>query len=280
MIKADLHTHTSCSDGKLSPAKLVDEAQGRGITVLSITDHDTYLGYFEAKNRAEEIGGISVIPGVEITTTYRNRECHLLGYFFEVGNAELKALLAAQKKARVDRAQAMIQALQRENIDIEMEELVDYVDGDLITRPHLAKLLMKKGVVRSHNEAFQRFLGKGGLAHVPLKQIPIEDAIEVLHRAGGIAVLAHPGLTYTDDDLNYLKSKHLDGVEYIHPSHNYDLQRRYRNWAAHNNLIVTGGSDYHGFTNKDEHFLGIVVVDASLIAGMRTRAANVKQNYL
>lgn len=271
MVKADLHLHTRHSDGKLSPAELVKEAAACGLTTIAITDHDSYSGFFEARAAADE-AGLSVIPGIELTTMYRGRECHLLAYCFELDNLDFRQMVLAQKRHRVERTTQIFEKLKNLGVDLDESELVIHEKG-VIGRPHIAALLVKKGVVSNQKEAFNRFLGDKAPAFVKLNHITIEEAILRVHGAGGVTFLAHPGLTFTDDDLAHLKRSGLDGVEFLHPSHNYELQSRYRTWAEANGSLLSGGSDYHGFTNRDKQFLGTVAIDASLVNRIRERAS-------
>lgn len=272
MVKADLHTHTTVSDGKYSPMELVDLAIQRSITTLAITDHDSCEGYFEAKKYAQQKGGINIIAGVEISTNYHGKETHMLAYLFDAKNSELLELLRLQKSARTRRAAEIIEKLNAEGLEITLQEVTDYAGNGLIGRPHFAKILQKKGLVSSHNEAFIKYLGVGGSAFSTLENCDIEDAIKTVHSAGGVAILAHPGKHTSDDKLEELREMGLDGVEYIHPSHDFTLQKKYQHWAKTNNLICTGGSDFHGFTNRDNQYFGLVCVDASIVANLRQKA--------
>ena len=272
MVKADLHTHTTVSDGKYSPTQLVDLALQRSITTLAITDHDSCDGYFEALQHARQKGGINIIVGAEISTNYHGKETHMLAYLFDPQNSELVGLLSRQKGARIRRASQIIEKLNAEGLDISLEEVTEYAGNGLIGRPHFAKILQKKGLVSSHNEAFIKYLGDGGSAFSTLDNCDIQDAIKTVHSAGGVAILAHPGKYTTDEKLEELREMGIDGVEYIHPSHDFSLQKKYQQWARSHNLICTGGSDFHGFTNRDNQYFGLVCVDATIVANLRQKA--------
>jgi predicted metal-dependent phosphoesterase TrpH len=274
VIRADLHLHSTYSDGKLSPSELVREAQRCGLTTVAITDHDTYAGYFEARATGEEIG-VSVINGIEITTMYKGRETHLLAYMFDVSNVEFKNTVFAQKRHRLERAQEIIEKLSRLGVALQEEDLLTHEKG-VTGRPHIASLMVRKGFVKTTKEAFDRYLSDKGPAFVKLSHIAIEKAIELVHQAGGVTSLAHPGLFFTDDDLTYLRSKGLDGIEYLHPAHNFELQKRYQNWAESHDMILTGGSDFHGFSVKDKQFLGQVAIDIRLVNRLREAITNRK----
>lgn len=270
MIKADFHLHTNCSDGRLAPADLVKEAAASGLTVIAITDHDTISGYEEARKTGLNLG-VTVVPGLEITTMFDGREAHLLGYFFSVRDNNLLALMQRQQGLRKDRVARIVHKLAKLGIPLDAEQILAS-HKQAPGRPAVAAALQRGGFVKSQPEAFARFLGEGAPAYVPLDYIRIEDAITCLHDAGGVAILAHPGLHYSDKQLQYLCNAGLDGLEYIHPSHPFEVQQKHLKWAEGAGLLATGGSDYHGFTSRDRQFLGVVAVDASVAGRLRNRS--------
>ncbi|MFU8861086.1 MAG: PHP domain-containing protein [Cyclonatronaceae bacterium] len=261
MQKADLHIHTTASDGKHAPAEVVKKAASRGLSVIALTDHDTYSGYFEARAAGVD-AGVHVIAGAEITSDYKGRECHLLAYGFDVGNKELKKLLLDQKFRRINRARKMVENLRKLGVIIEFEDVAKIALNVPISRNHIAGLLVEKKIVKNVKAAFDKYLSNEAPAYFKSEYHSIEDVISIISGAGGVSVLAHPGLLYVDDDLIYFSKTDLDGIETIHPSHNYDLQRKYEEFAKINGLLTTGGSDYHGFKDADDQYLGVVCVDA------------------
>jgi predicted metal-dependent phosphoesterase TrpH len=278
MQKADLHIHSTASDGKHSPADVVKRASARGLSVIALTDHDTYSGYFEARAAGVD-AGVHVIAGAEITSDYKGRECHILAYGFDVGNADLKKLLLDQKFRRINRARIMVENLIKLGVNIEFEDVEKIAMNVPISRNHIAGLLVEKKIVNNVKAAFNKYLSNEGPAYFKSEYHSVEDVIGIIRGAGGMSVLAHPGLLYVDEDLDYFGRTKLDGIETIHPSHNFDLQRKYEEFAKINGLITTGGSDYHGFKDADDQYLGVVCIDAKkadrLEAFCRERKENI-----
>ena len=254
-IIADMHTHTSCSDGALQPGQLVQKASERGIQALAITDHDTIDGIHAARTAAIS-ADLDIIPGVELSIQFLGRELHLLGYYFDSEHAALNSFLARYQLLRTERAQAIVDRLNKLGVALEMSEVLAISEGPAVGRPHIAQALVSKGYVDTFGQAFLRYLRNGGPADVA-KQLPkAEEAIATLHQAGGIAVLAHPGNWVSDRDLSRLKAIGLDGVEIIHPSHDETLTIFYTDVAHRLNLLTTGGSDFHGLKSNDEKNFG------------------------
>ncbi len=276
--KADLHIHTKKSDGKLAPADIVKKASEKGLCTISITDHDTYAGYFEAKSAGDDLG-VEVLPGIEITSEYKDRECHILGYGFDLGNAEFSAFVKSQKLRRYKRARRMIQNLGKMGFDISIEEVIGEAGTMNISRNHLAKVMVSKGMAPNVRVVFDRYLGNRSPAYFKIGYESAEEVIRLIKSAGGISILAHPGLYYVEEDIKYFIEAEIDGFEYIHPSHNYLLQKRYREICEQNGLIATGGSDYHGFRPEDESYFGTVAVDSSTVAHIKRLTVDRKKQH-
>jgi 3',5'-nucleoside bisphosphate phosphatase len=262
MQKADLHIHSTASDGKYTPAEIVKKAAERGLSVISLTDHDTYSGYFEARAAGVD-SGVHVIAGTEITSDYKGRECHILAYGFDVGNSDLKKLLLDQKFRRINRARIMVDKLISLGVNIEFEDVEKIALNVPISRNHIAGILVQKNIVNNVQAAFDQYLKNDGPAYYKSEYHGIEEVIGIIKGAGGMTSLAHPGLLYVDEDLDYFSKTEIDGIETIHPSHNFDLQRKYEEFAKANGFLTTGGSDFHGFKEADAQFLGVVCIDAS-----------------
>jgi predicted metal-dependent phosphoesterase TrpH len=244
-IRIDLHAHTTASDGRLGPTALVRAAQEAGIGVLAVTDHDTVDGLAEAEAEARA-AGLRLIPGIELSTYWRRVELHILGYFIDPRHPGLLAFLASTRGARVERLHAMVARLFRLGLAVTADEaLAETRDGN-VGRPHLARVLVRRGYVASTDEAFDRYLGTDRPAYVPRPDVSIAEAIRVVHEAGGLAAWAHPGLHERDDALPELMAAGLDALEVYHPNHLPPKAGRYRRLAAARRLLVTGGSDYHG----------------------------------
>lgn len=276
-MSIDLHIHSTMSDGTLSPTEIVELAFRKGLSAISITDHDTVAGYREAKQRGDEIG-LNVISGVELSVRFENESLHLLGYFVDCSSPELLSDLEVLHLARIKRNREILNKLSAEGIKITEKELAKVSQTGETGRPHIAKLLMQHGAVTSMDEAFEKYLGRGGSAYVSRFVYDMNYGIKMIHRAGGLAVVAHPGnILNTEIDvgtvLKTLKTYGLDGIEAYYPTHS----KKYRNFlitlAKEHGLIVTGGSDFHGSIRKGTTLAGGkgVSVPAELVDKMRLR---------
>lgn len=253
--RVDLHTHTYYSDGALSPYELVRLAKSRGIAALAVTDHDTVDGLQEAAEAGKKFG-VEVVNGVEMSVTLGEQELHLLGYFFDPENEGLRRhfeYFSIERKKRVER---MVERLRHLGITLDLEKILARAGVGAPGRPHVAAALVEAGYVETYQEAFDRFLRDEGAAYVSKPHFEARVAIEMLHDAGGICVLAHPGHWTSDETVDRLLRSGLDGIEVIHPAHDLMLTRYYRQLAQRLGLIETGGSDYHGLREDDEERLG------------------------
>ncbi len=257
---ADLHLHSTASDGKLEPASVINHAFECGLKAVSLTDHDTIKGLPEAEMQARQLG-LEFINGVELSTFFDGRECHILGYGFDADDEDLWKVLNHQVCQRNDRAGAMIDELNKLGFEITFDEVWAEADNAPISRVHIARVMLGKRYCATQNEVFLKFLGNDAPAYVPFELINAEDGIAAIHRAGGVAILAHPSNYYLYEDLKKLMDWGIDGFEYIHPSHNYTQQMKYFNHAKNFDLLITGGSDFHGYLNKDFINLGLVGID-------------------
>jgi len=266
--QADLHMHTTASDGVHSPRDVVRMAKDAGLAAIAVTDHDTLGGLAEAREEGEKLG-ILVVPGVEISTSLAGRDIHVLGYFVDERDETFRARLAGQRETRARRNAMMLEKLARLGIRIGMDELAAVAKRDggsgkaagpaasgeeairSVGRPHIAQVLVEKGVVSSVREAFERFLGEGGAAYVAPPRITPGEAARWIREAGGKAVLAHPGL-YGDDDLVLrIVSEGIDGIEAYHSEHTPEQETRYAALAERFGLPATAGSDFHGARNGE-----------------------------
>jgi predicted metal-dependent phosphoesterase TrpH len=261
--KADLHIHTTASDGRLTPGEIVNLASQKDLEIISITDHDTIKGYKEALPEAEK-SGIELIPGVEITSDYEDEECHLLAYCFDLDNEKLTDFLNAQSKIRIDRAGKIIERLNKLGFDITYDEVKAMAGRGVITRPHIAAVMVEKGFVSNPKEAFIRYLGNHAPAYYKCDYKSVEEVIHLVHDANGVVILAHPSKNYSDSDLDNFIRLGIDGFEYIHPSHDYVLQKKYEQLAEKNNLLKTGGSDFHDTKFDDKLNFGVIAVNTSI----------------
>ncbi len=255
---ADLHTHTHCSDGTLAPDALVQRAAERGVQVLAVTDHDTTAG-LEATRTAAELHGIRLVNGVELSVEVDDRTIHLLGYGFDPGHPALTDYLSAFTRRRRERLDQMIRRLSESGVEVSSETVERKIGTSAAPgRPHLARALVDEGHVDSYEAAFEQYLGTDQPAYVSAPTQPAAEAIEVLHAAGGVAVVAHPGQWMPGSILKTLREQGLDGIECVFPSHPDYLVDYYQTLCRSHDLVVTGGSDYHGGTDPEETDLGTV----------------------
>ena len=244
----DLHLHTTASDGRCTPAELVDRAARAGLTVMAVTDHDTTAAVDEV-SAAGRARGIEVIAGIEITAVENGRDVHMLGYFINPADAQLSGFLARQRAQRIERVTAVGDRLAQLGMPIDVAPLLAVAKADggrSIGRPQIAQAMIAAGYVADSNEAFDRWLAAGRPAFVPRAGPPPEDVIAIVHAAGGLVSLAHPGQTGVDPRISAYAKAGLDALEAYHPDHDRASTDRYREVASQLTLLVTGGSDFHG----------------------------------
>lgn len=244
----DLHLHTTASDGRCSPAELIDRAAAAGVSRLAVTDHDTTAATGEIQALAAAVG-IDVVPGIEITAVENGSDVHVLGYFLDQADQALQRFLAAQREHRVVRVEAIAARLAALGKPIDVTSLVAGARRQSmrsIGRPQIARAMMDAGHVTTLEEAFARWLGRDCPAFVPRTGASPEAVIHTIHAARGVASLAHPGRTRIDDRLAALRDAGLDALEAFHSDHTPDERHRYVNVASTLGLLVTGGSDFHG----------------------------------
>lgn len=248
----DLHTHSVYSDGSATPLELVELSVKQGVTALALTDHDTMAGVEETMQLGLE-QNLTVLAGVEISAMHDKQSIHLLGYGIDPTDSTFSEWLTQLQAGREERNHKILRSLQEFGLEITDKDLQQISGTGLAGRPHIANILIERGVVRSFNEAFRSYLGKGKIAwHCRFCYSAIET-ISAIHRAGGIAVLAHPG--HIDSSMRRqpslvreLAMYGLDGIEIYYPSHSKKMKKKLFAIAAEQSLLVTGGSDYHGAT--------------------------------
>lgn len=276
MGKADLHIHSTASYGNLEPEKIVSLASQNNLEIISITDHDTIASYERAKETGNELQ-VEVLSGVELTCDFNDREAHLLGYCFDVTNSAFLNLLAKHRRARLERMEWIVGRITRQGLELDKEEVRAEAGTGNVGRPHVAAVLLKKGYVANAQEAFIRYLGNHALGPIPNFYVSHTEAIRKIKEAGGAAVLAHPGVLYNDTELQQWIDDGLDGLEVVHPSHNYDRQKRYQKLAEHHDLLITGGSDYHGRGEDYLQYFGIVNVGLDRVHRLKRMTEQRKQ---
>lgn len=261
MGKIDLHIHTTASDGTLTPSQAVQLAKKRGLKAIAITDHDTIDGVKEALEAGQR-ESMEVIPGVEISANAMRGSLHLLGYFVETERGILREKLQRLKQARAERNPRIVSKLNDLGINITYQEVIWASGGGQVGRPHFAQLLVDKKYVRSTDEAFDRYLAQGAPAYVDKYRFEVKEAIEIILKARGVPVLAHPfTLNGTSEDLEtvviQLVQDGLKGIEAFYPDHTPEQTAQYQRLAEKLRLVKTGGSDFHGTLIKKAE-LGII----------------------
>lgn len=259
IVYADLHTHSSASDGINSPTELVKKAKEIGLKVLGITDHDTLNGIDEALATGEE-AGVKIVPGIEISCGWEDRSSsvHVLGLFVDPKSKSLTDMLEEQRLSRFSRALKMLDLLEKEGIDVaELRAEFKSKPDKVLGRPHVARYLVSKGVVSEFQQAFDKYLLNGKPAYVPKQKVNPEIGIKLIHEAGGLAVLAHPGLIAEFEEVwPRLEKYSWDGIEVYYSEHSNSTVRKFQALADSMNLLATGGSDYHGENGKHVGRLG------------------------
>jgi predicted metal-dependent phosphoesterase TrpH len=250
----DLHTHSSASDGSLSPRELVEYAVRKGAAAIALTDHDTIEGLAEAR-QAADAKGLELVPGLEISADHPGGTMHILGYFIDPEDAVLRQELIRLQEARRERNPKIIAKLQHLGIPVTYDQVRALAPGQ-VGRPHIAQAMLQIGAVKTLDEAFRNFLTKGGPAYVEKFRYPPEKAVELIVRAGGVPVLAHPfTLKFAATEelagvVSSLKDRGLRGLECLYSEHTAEQTRRYSALAEALGLAVTGGTDFHG-NNKE-----------------------------
>ncbi len=279
MAHIDLHLHTRFSDGSLTPAEVVALAHQAGITAMAITDHDIVDGIPHAMEAAAE-PGLEIVPGVELSSRLNGRELHILGYFVDWRDPVFRDRLAQQRLSRHVRNPQTIARLNALGIELSEEDVRAKAGSDSIGRPHIAQVLIDKGYVRDTREAFERFLGEGAAAYVPRALSDTCDVIAWIRDAGGVPVLAHPTWTRCEGEPLYdlcasLKDAGLLGLEVFYSTHDRRHTSRYLALAKRLDLLVTGGSDFHGAANpaiRVGRGKGNLKVPAALLEPLRQAA--------
>ncbi len=250
MDTIDLHTHSTFSDGTFTPLQLVKYAEEKGLKAFAITDHDTTEGIKEAKSIETNV---EVISGVEISTRYDKKEIHIVGLYVNENDADLNKQLKYYREKRVTRNFEILEKLNSLGVDITIDDVKESCTGDVISRAHIAKALVSKGFVGSYTEAFDRYLGDNKCAYVPRETLNYKESMELITKAGGVPVLAHP-LLYKMSDTNLenmmvkLRQKGLKAVEVYYSTHSNSDTQHVMAMANRVGLIYSGGSDFHGAT--------------------------------
>lgn len=255
----DLHLHTTASDGMLSPSELVARASDARLSIIAITDHDTTAGTRAARDAACQ-AGIELISGIEISAVADGRDVHMLGYFIDAESAALRTFLDRQRTERRRRVVEMGERLASLGCPIDVAPILAAAGGRTVGRPQIAEALVRAGHAADRDDAFSRFLRFGAPGFVPRRGASPFDAIGVVHEAGGVVSMAHPGLTGCDRLIESMAAVGLDAIEARHSDHDAATEARYRALAAELGLLTTAGSDYHGDGGHRAPSLGAVLM--------------------
>lgn len=268
---ADLHLHTYFSDGTYSPEELVAQAKRHNLSAVALTDHDTVEGC-RPTALACNAAGIEFIAGTELTAEQEGHEIHILGYCCDIENRKLLAEIQKFQSVRQNRVREMVARLNQLNVPLQAEEVFALANCRAPGRPHVARALVEAGLVGSLDEAFERFLKRNRPAWVPKFKMSATEAIELIHQAGGVAVMAHPGLNRSDEVIPAMAEAGLDGLECFHTKHSNATSEHYLELADRFHLLVTGGSDCHG-TSKGKPLIGTVKLPYHYAQKLKLKAA-------
>lgn len=270
----DLHAHSTASDGSRAPADVIREARRIGLAAIALTDHDTVAGITEAVTTGEALG-VRVVPGVELSAVEGDVETHILGLHLS-DTRELEARLIDLREMRRSRAERMVQRLNDLGVRIDFASVLEQAAGGAIGRPHVARAMIAEGWAVDFRDAFDRYLGNGRPAYVTKERLPVTDAVALIHRCGGLAILAHPSHSGTRERIAAFVEQGMDGVEVRHPSHSSEDIARLAALVDHFSLVPSGGSDWHGSADGPRT-LGMMRVPADWLgqqdSRVRARAA-------
>ena len=267
---ADLHTHTSHSDGTRSSREVIDVARAHGLGIISISDHDNLAAYFEVKRYADSVD-VTLVPGVELSCAYEGVDVHILAYAFDPLDDAVAERLHRFREARATRGRRMVDQLRSLGYDITAERVEQLAAGGAVGRPHVARALVERGVVKSVSEAFDRLIGTGKPGYVDKERFAIPEAVSLIRGAGGLTSIAHPTLYPNHERIvPELLDAGIDGVEVFHPDVDEAARETYTNVARFRGKMLTGGSDDHG-TVKEVETLGTIRVPEALIGPILER---------
>lgn len=277
-MEYDLHVHTTASDGLLTTDQVIARASQSGLKGLAITDHDTVAGIpSPASERIVLKSGVVIIHGIEINTDFHNEEVHILGYYINAGNKALLDRLAEVKQLRQQRASQIVNSLNDMGFAIDMQRVQQLAGDSIIGRPHIARAMIEKGIVGTVEEAFNLYIGRGCPAYVPRYHLLPDEAIILINNAGGVPVLAHPGLIHQSGIIEQILNMGIAGIEVFYPEHTPKQVRDLLNLARERALLITGGSDFHGM-GKTRNKLGGAGLNYNLFSTFVEKAWRYRQN--
>ena len=261
MKYADLHIHSSESDGSLEPKDIISMAKKENIKCISITDHDSISSQYDLEDK-----DIQVIPGIEFSSKYEESEIHILGYYIDIKNERLITTIKKLHNSRIERTKEIVLKLKEYNVNLDINELL--LSSPTMGRGNIAEMMMKKGYIANYKEAFTTYLAKGKSAYVEGEKLGYKEVIKLIVESGGIPVLAHPGKIYQNIGIEKMvvefKSYGLKGIEVYHPSHSREQINCFYNLSKKHKLLITGGSDFHSL-DKSKHSIGSYGIDEELL---------------
>lgn len=270
--RIDLHVHSTFSDGIHSPTKLVEIAVSKGLSALALSDHDSLDGFDELQAAAAE-KGLEVISGVELSCEHNGRDLHILGYGVDTHDAGLQGLLKEFRDTRERRGIKIVEKLAELGIKVDMKDVLERAGHGALGRPHIAEALVQGGHVADFAEAFGKYIGEGCPAYVEKYKMSPSDAVQHIHAANGLAFVAHPGYYIEDlDAFNELLGQGFDGIEVLHPHHKAGVVEVLRGIAIDRGLLISGGSDFHGFKGRDN--MGDPTVPYELLEQIKSKLAH------
>jgi len=271
--KVDLHIHSTASDGRYSPQEIIGKAAGLGLETIALADHDSIDGIAPALEEVRKLKRLQFIPGVEVSTDVPNGEVHVLGYFIDYTSEELAAALARFRHSREGRAQGMIDRLKELGINLSWERVREIAGDGAIGRPHIAQAMLEKGYINSIKEAFDRYIARDGPAYVEREKMTPVEAVQLVLRNKGIAVMAHP-FTVPEPEamIAELKAAGMAGIEAYYNGYTAEEIGQLIAMARNHGLMVTGGTDYHGLDDSKETMMGGVGVPVAVVQGLIARA--------
>jgi 3',5'-nucleoside bisphosphate phosphatase len=270
----DLHSHSNRSDGTLRPAEVMVLAAQRELAGVALTDHDTFDGLEEAAATANELD-LDFVPGIEFSAEHEGASLHILGYWVDPDDAAIEAELLRLTATRFRRGEMIIEKLRELGFDISLERVLQLAGGDAIARPHIAEAMVEAGIVADEKEAFDRYISDDGLAYVPKHALPPMEALRLIEEAGGVCVLAHPGMwrgsdIVPDELIEEMAASGMVGLEVRHPDHDEEMRAKYSAMAERLDLVATAASDCHG--DRYGFRMGEERTDAETFAELKRRA--------
>lgn len=247
----DLHIHTNCSDGVFTPAEILEKVRAAKLAAFAITDHDTIEGYRKVLERLTPKDP-ELITGIELSSSYETSDLHILAYGFDPDNIPLNNAITKFKDARTQRGKKMVEKLNQLGVKITYEEVQKKAGSGVIGRPHVAEAIFDSGAISRYNEAFEKYIGVSGPAYVAKANLSPNEALELIHSAGGTAVLAHPMVGEAYQHIEMLAGLGLDGIEVFHPEHSGEDTKKLKKVAQEFGLSITGGSDFHGRDGRND----------------------------